>query len=71
MDDLLDAYLLDAFGENAVQAASVRGEGHVLYPVDPPKTKQDTNRKLIIPVDFVPENTEAGPWRRPSTEHGT
>ncbi len=61
VDDLLDAYLLDAFGENAVQAVSVRCEGHVLYPVDPSKTKQDTSRKLIIPAAFVPENIEAGP----------
>ena len=61
VDDLLDAYLLDAFGENAVQAVSVRYEGHVLYPIDPSKTKQDISKKLIIPAAFVPENIEVGP----------
>ena len=40
---------------------SVRYEGHVLYPIDPLKTKHDISMQLIIPVSFVPGNVEVGP----------
>eukprot|EP00210_Caulerpa_lentillifera_P001653 g1589.t1 len=61
MDDLLDSYLLDSFGVNAQQAVCVRYSGHVLYPIDPLKTKQDISKSLIIPAAFIPNQVQVGP----------
>ena len=58
---MFDMYLLDLFGAHAVQAVAVWYEGHVLYPIDPAKTKQDISKKLIIPAAFIPDGVEVGP----------
>jgi len=61
VDDLLDSYLLDSFGVNAQQAICVRYTGHVLYPIDPMKTKQDISKSLIIPAAFILKQIQVGP----------
>lgn len=61
VDDLMDAFLLDTFGDASVQAVGVFHGGYVLYPIDPAKTKQDISKQLIIPAAFIPEGMEVGP----------